>query len=280
MPGLSGRMSTVVKAKISKLLDRAEDPAETLEYSYQKQIELLQNVKKGIADVVTSKKRLQIQEESIKQQVVKLDTQARQALAAGREDLARTALERKNVAQTELQSLDSQIEGLEQQQEQLTASEQKLKTKIEQFRSKKEVIKAQYSAAEAQVRISEAATGVGEEMADVGLAMQRALDKTENMKARAGAVQELEAAGTFDDLTALGPGEDDIDRQLKQLSSTSEVDADLARMKSELGSGNSGSAGELGSGDGAADTTASPESAPGAGATQEPAEQPSSGPGQ
>jgi phage shock protein A len=248
MPGLSGRMSTVIKAKISKLLDRAEDPSETLDYSYQKQIELLQNVKKGIADVVTSKKRLQLQEEQYKQQVVKLDTQARQALAAGQEDLARTALERKNVIQTELQSLDSQIAQLEQQQEQMTASEQKLRTKLEQFRSKKEVIKAQYSAAEAQVRISEAATGVGEEMADVGLAMQRAVDKTEQMRARADAVGELEASGTFEDLTSLGPGEDDIDRQLKQLSSSSEVDSDLAKMQAELAAG-SGSAGQLGSGD-------------------------------
>src|SRR2546423_9082925 len=119
----------------------------------------------------------------------------------------------------------------------MTASEQKLRTKIEQFRSKKEVIKAQYSAAEAQVRISEAATGVGEQMADVGLAMQRAVDKTENMKARADAVSELEAAGTFDDLTALGSGEDDIDRQLKQLSSTSAVDDALAKIKSEIRQG-------------------------------------------
>ena len=237
MPGLSGRMSTVVKAKISKLLDRAEDPSETLEYSYQKQIEQLQNVKKGLADVVTAKKRLQLQEEKLQQQVVKQDTQARQALAAGREDLARTALERKNVTQTELQSLDEQIHQLEAQQQQMTESEARLKTKIEQFRSKKEVIKAQYSAAEAQVRISEAATGVGEEMADVGLAMQRALDKTEQMKARANAVQELEAAGTFDDLTSLTPAEDDIDRQLRELSSGAEVDDELAKLKAELGGG-------------------------------------------
>jgi phage shock protein A len=254
MPGLSGRMSTVVKAKISKMLDRAEDPSETLEYSYQKQIELLQNVKKGIADVVTSKKRLQLQTEKLQQQVVKLDTQARQALAAGNEDLARVALERKNVAQTELQSLDSQVTELEQQQEQMTASERKLRAKIESFRSRKEVIKAQYSAAEAQVKISEAATGVGEEMADVGLAMQRALDKTENMKARAGAVQELEAAGTFEDLTQIGSGEDDIDRQLRQLSSTSEVDSDLAKMKAELSAG-SAPQGALGSGSGDASAT-------------------------
>src|SRR5215208_3423038 len=142
MPGLGGRFSTVVKAKISKLLDRAEDPAETLDYGYQKQVELLQNVKKGIADVVTSKKRLQMQQDKLKQSVVKLDTQAREALA-------RMALERKNVAQTELQSLDTQIAELENQQEQLIANEKKLRTKVETFRTKKEVIKAQYSASEA-----------------------------------------------------------------------------------------------------------------------------------
>ena len=237
MAGLTGRMSTVIKAKVSKLLDRAEDPAETLDYSYQKQVEQLQNVKKGIADVVTAKKRLQMQESSLQRSVVKLDTQARQAVSAGKEDLARMALERKNVAQTELQSLDGQVSELEEQQQRLTDSEQKLRAKIEAFRTKKEVIKAQYSAAEAQVRISEAATGVGEQMADVGLAMQRAIDKTENMKARADAVSELEAAGTFDDITGLGTGEDDIDRQLKQLSNRPQVDDELAKLKSEIGAG-------------------------------------------
>ena len=85
-------------------------------------------------------------------------------------------------------------------------------------------------------------------MADVGLAMQRALDKTEQMQARASAVQELEAAGTFDDLTTLGPGEDDIDRQLKELSSSTEVDDELSRMKAELGGGNQ-PAGQLGAGE-------------------------------
>jgi phage shock protein A len=237
MPGIAGRMSTVIKAKISKLLDRAEDPGETLEYSYQKQIELLQNVKKGIADVVTSKKRLQLQSQKLEQSVVKLDTQARQALSAGNEELARTALERKQLAQTELQSLDQQVTELEGQQQHLTDNEKKLRAKIDAFRTRKEVIKAQYSAAEAQVKISEAATGVGEEMADVGLAMQRAMDKTENMRARASAVEELEKAGTFEDLTQLGAGGDDIDRQLHELTSSSQVDDELAKMRAELGSG-------------------------------------------
>ena len=237
MAGLSGRMSTVIKAKINKMLNRAEDPSETLEYGYQRQVELLQNVKKGIADVVTSKKRIQMQSQKLEQQIVKLDTQARQALSQGKEDLARTALERKTLAQTELQSLDQQVAELEAQQQKLVDNEQKLRQKIEAFRTKKEVIKAQYSAAEAQVRIGEAASGVGEEMADVGLAIQRAEEKTEDMRARAGAVEELEAAGTFDDLTQIGGGSDDIDRQLAQVGSGGQVEDELAKMKAELGTG-------------------------------------------
>lgn len=235
MAGLAGRMSTVVKAKISKMLDKAEDPSETLEYSYQKQIELLQNVKKGIADVVTSKKRLQLQSQKLEQQVVKLDTQARQALGAGNEELARMALERKQLAQTELQGLDQQVAELERQQESLTENEKKLRAKIEAFRTKKEVVKAQYSAAEAQVKISEAATGVGEEMADVGLAVQRAQQKTEDMQARAAALDELVDSGTLTDIT--GTGETSLDRELAQLTATSSVDSELEKLKLELGTG-------------------------------------------
>jgi phage shock protein A len=223
-----------VKAKISKLLDRAENPGEMLDYGYQKQVEELQNVRRGVADLVTAKKRLQSQEATLQQKVVKLDTQARQALSVGHEHLARMALERKQIAQAELQPLLQQVGELEGQQQSLTDSERQLRAKIESFRTRKEVIKAQYSAAEAQVRISEAATGVGEQMAYVGTALQRAIDKTENLQARASAIQELEAAGTFDDLTSLGPGKDDIDRQLERIGARSAVDDELARITAEL----------------------------------------------
>jgi phage shock protein A len=234
MPGLMSRASMVVKAKFSKLLDRAEDPGETLDYSYEKQLQLLQNVKRGVADVVTAKKRLQLQTQQLEQGVVKLETQARQALGAGREDLARAALERKAAVQQQLQGLDQQVQGLEQQQEKLVSSERQLSAKIEAFRSQKEVIKAQYSAAEASVRIGEAATGIGEQMADTGLAIQRARDKTEQMQARASAVEELVAAGTLEDFTS---DQTQLDRELAQLSSSSQVDQDLARLKGELGGG-------------------------------------------
>ena len=242
MAGLMSRASQITQAKVSKLLDRAENPEETLDYSYEQQLVQLQNVKRGIADVTTAKKRLELQYTSMQQQVDKLDGQAREALKANREDLAREALTRKAAIQGQLDGIMQQGQQLEAQQQKLIEGEKTLQTKVESFRTQKEVIKAQYSAAEAQVRIGEAATGLGEQMADVGLAMQRAVDKTENMKARADAVQELEQAGTFDDLTALGSGEDDIDRQLKQLSSQPAVEDELAKMKSELGAG-AGSAG-------------------------------------
>jgi phage shock protein A len=196
-----------------------------------------------------------MQQDKLEQSVVKLDTQARQALASGNEELARTALERKTFMQSELQSLDSQVTELEKQQEGLIENEKRLRTKIESFRTKKEVIKAQYSAAEAQVQISEAASGVGEQMADVGLAMQRAVDKTENMRARASAVEELEKAGTFEDLTQLGSGEDDIDRQLSQLTTQSTVDDELSKMKAELGAGSAPAPEQL-------EATAEPAEAP------------------
>jgi phage shock protein A len=234
MPGLMSRFSAIVKAKFSKLLDRAEDPSETLDYSYERQLQLLQNVKRGVADVVTAKKRLELQTQQLEQSLVKLETQARQALGAGREDLARQALERKSAVQQQLQGLDQQVQGLEAQQEKLVASEKQLQAKIEAFRSQKEVIKAQYSAAEAQVKIGEAATGIGEQMADTGLAIQRAKDKTEQMQARASAIEELTAAGALEDFTS---DQSSLDRELAQLSSQSQVDDELAKMKAELGSG-------------------------------------------
>jgi phage shock protein A len=234
MPGLMGRASLVVKAKLSRLLDRAEDPGETLDYSYEEQLRQLQNVKRGIADVTTAKKRLEMQYTSMQQQADKLDGQARTALQQGREDLAREALTRKAAIESQLEGIMQQGQQLEAQQQKLIEGEKTLRTKVESFRSQKEVIKAQYSAAEAQVRIGEAATGIGEQMADVGLAIQRAKDKTEQMQARAGAIEELTAAGALEDFTG---GGDDIDRQLAQLGQGAQVDDELAKMKAELGSG-------------------------------------------
>jgi phage shock protein A len=233
MAGLMSRASLIFKSKMSNLLNRAENPNETLDYSYEQMQTQLQNVKRGVADVVTAKKRLELQTQKIEQNVVKLETQARQAVGAGREDLARQALERKAAAQQQLQSLDAQVQQLADQQEKLIASQQQLESRIEQFRSTKEVLKAQYSAAEAQVRVGEAATGIGKGMADTGAAIQRARDKTEELQARASAIDELTDVGALEDLTA--GDQTQLDRELAQITASSQVDAELAKMKAEVG---------------------------------------------
>lgn len=232
--GLIGRLTNLIKAWISKLLEGAEDPEAALDYSYERQRDLLQEVKRGVADVVTAKKRTQLQGDRLEQSVATLEGQARKALAAGREDLARLALERKAFTQQQLSTLDQQVAGLEQQQQKLVESEQRLALRIEAFRTQKEVIKAEYSAAEAQVRIGEAATGIGEEMADTGRAIQRVRDRTEQLAARASALDELVESGTLEDLTA---GDDYLDRELAALDVGNQVTADLERLRRELGTG-------------------------------------------
>ena len=231
--GLIDRTSTIIKAKINKILGKIEDPRETLDYSYEKQVELLQNVKRGVAEVTTSKKRLELQKIKLEENIKKLDDQARESVTAGREDLARIALERKSTSQAKITSLTSQIADIKNQQDKLVATEKRLSAKIESFRSTKETIKAQYSAAEAQVKITESVSGISEEMSDVGMAVQRAKDKTENMKARASALDELVESGTLEDVT--GGSQDDIDRELSKIKSKGDVDTQLEALKKEMG---------------------------------------------
>ena len=233
--GILSRMSTVVKSKMNRILDNAEDPRETLDYAYTKQMETLQDVKRGVVEMVTAKRRLELQASKVKDSIVKLDGQARQAMSAGREDLARLALQRKHASLMELEGLDQQIADLEMEQEKLTQAEQRLQAKVAAFRTRKEVIKAQYNAAQAQVRIGSALSGISEEMSDVSLAIERAEHKTEDMRARAGAIDELAELGVLDDFS--GTSGDPLSRELSQLMAEQNVEDELAALKGELPSG-------------------------------------------
>lgn len=242
------RLSMIFKSKANRALDSVEDPRETLDYSYQKQLELLQKVRRGVADVATSRKRVELQVQQLEQQSGKLENQSRAALQAGREDLAREALTRRSGLQSQIDSLKQQHEQLQGEEQKLTLAAQRLQAKVDSFRTRKETIKATYTAAQAQTQISEAFSGISEEMGDVGLAIQRAEDKTAQMQARAGAVDELLASGALDDVS--GSSKDDIQAELDRMASTSGVELELERMKRELGQGSgSGTAPQIEEGD-------------------------------
>jgi len=229
------RMSMIFRSKADKAMDRAEDPRETLDYSYKKQLEMLQKVRRGVADVATSRKRIEVQMTQLNGQSDKLQQQAQKALDLGREDLAREALTRRSGLSNQISDLQTQHDALQGEEEKLTVAAQRLQAKVESFRTRKETIKATYTAAEAQTRIGEAFSGISEEMGDVGMAVQRAEDKTASMQARSSAIDELMASGALDDTT--GSQKDDITAELDSLASGNDVELELARMKGEIGSG-------------------------------------------
>lgn len=233
---LMKRMSLIFRAKADKALDRAEDPRETLDYSYKRQLDLLAKVRRGVAEVATSRKRVELQVNQLETQAQKLTDQAQKALEMGREDLAREALTRKSGLQGQINDLKTQHAQLQGEEEKLTLASQRLQAKVESFRTRKETVKATYTAAEAQTRINEAFSGISEEMGDVGNAIQRAEDKTQQMQARAGAIDELISSGALDDASQLGRG-DDIARELEAMSSQSDVESELQALKAASGRG-------------------------------------------
>ena len=228
--GLMNRVSTVIKQKVNMLLDKFEDPREALDYSYVKQLEMLNKLRRSLAEIITSRKRLEMQKSRLMDNMRLLDEQARRALDVGREDLARLALERKNANLMQIQSLDKQITELREEGQKMEAAEKRMATKVEEFKSRKEVIKARYSAAEAQVKIKESVTGISEEMADVGMAMDRAEEKTENMKAKAQALDDMIDSGVLTDYTS---NKDEIEKELEKITVQDSVEEELAKLKSE-----------------------------------------------
>jgi len=224
------RISTVISQKVNTLLDKFENPQEALDYSYVKQQEMLNKLRRSLAEIMTSRKRLEMQKTRLMDNIRLLDEQARRSLDAGREDLARLALERKNANLIQMQGLDKQIAEMKVEEEKMKEAEKRMSIKVEEFKGRKEIIKARYSAAEAQVKIKESVTGISEEMTDVGMAMNRAEEKTERLRAKSQALDEMINSGVLTDYTS---NKDEIEGELEKISVQNSVDQELAKLKSE-----------------------------------------------
>ena len=234
--GVMKRISTIFQSKTNAALNRVEDPRQTLDLSYEQQLDNLTKVKRAVADVATARKRVEIQAEQLKSQGDKLAEQAKAALGQNNEPLAREALTRREAISTQLKDLETQHATILEQEQKLTETAQRLQTEVEACRTKKETIKATYTAAEASAHISEAVSGISTSMGDAGAAMQRAQDKVAEMQARSGALDELLASGALTDLTSTN---DDIQAQLDKAKGSSDIDAQLAAMKTQMASGSS-----------------------------------------
>src|SRR5450759_4407891 len=233
--GIFSRLANFLGIRANAALDKAEDPGQVMDYSYNKQIEQLQQIRRSVADVVTSEKRLELLQSQLIEKVNTLTMQARQALQANREDLARMALQKKETILVQLNGYEQQLAQLRGQEEKLVAMERNVSARVEAFRTQKEMVKAQYSAAQAQVKINENLTGISKEMSEMNMAMQRAQDKVLTMQARANAMDALIEQGTLGEQGLLGAGSGDpLERELRQLSAHQNVEDQLEAMKQQM----------------------------------------------
>ncbi|MDP9367501.1 MAG: PspA/IM30 family protein [Chloroflexota bacterium] len=226
---LWSRIALILRIDANAALDQMEDPRRVLNYALTEQEELLRTVKQGLVEVVTAKHQLERQAEALRGRMPDFDRQARKALEVGREDLARLALERKHAAAVQLEALERHLTEVAADERRLTSAEQGFAARIEEFRTRRRVVSARHSAAEAQVRVGEALSGVSGQLAELGLAVGRAEERTEQLQARAAAIAGLLACGVL--TTPLGG--DPIERELNRLTMAQAVDAELAVLRAE-----------------------------------------------
>ena len=232
--GIFQRAHDIVQAKTNKALDAAEKPDEMLDLSYEKMLEQITQVRRALVDLAASKKRLELQEEQFQHTIDHLQDQAKQALAANREDLAKEALSRKAAAQQQIDEMEPQRQQLDEEEQKLTTTLDALQKRVNDFRTQKETLKAQYTAAKAISTVDESAAGISKSFNDSGATLQRAQDKIATMQARSGALDELLESGVLEDV---GGGTDDIQKELDQVGKDAKVDQELAALKAEVGTG-------------------------------------------
>lgn len=233
--GIFSRLATLFRIRANAALDKAEDPGQVMDYSYNEQVRQLQQLRRSIADVVTQEKRLEMQQNDLQNKINRFEEGARQALLAHNEDLARQALQRQQMLVGQINEYERQIAQLRAQEERLIQMERTVSARVEAFRTQKEMVKAQYNAAQAQVKINEAVTGISQEMSEMNLAMQRAQDKVLTMQARANAMEALIEQGALSEQGLLGAGSgDSLERELNKLAAQQNVEAQLQAMKQQL----------------------------------------------
>ncbi|MCS7102475.1 MAG: PspA/IM30 family protein [Candidatus Korarchaeum sp.] len=234
MSGFWDRLRVNIEAKLSKLLDRFEDPREQLDYAYDKLVQQLHNVEIALSRAIAARKKLEFELERLDDKIKDMDEKAKRALKVGREDLAKQALERKLVLSQQRSVLEKRINDMKEDEEKLLAVRDNLKTKIDLFKAKKEQLKAEYEASKAQVEVQGMVTGLSEDFTSAARIIERSEEKVNEMKARAAALDELIATGGALDL--LEPEEKDvIERELGKIELQTQLEEELKRLKEEVG---------------------------------------------
>lgn len=226
------RTLSIFRSRADRSADDADELKATLDESYRSQLQLLQNVRRGVADVATSRKRVELQIAKLGQQGAAMENEARVAVKAGDDEAARRVLTRKIAIGQAVGDLETQHAAIKADEDRLADTSREIQGKIETFRIRKDSLGARHTAAEARTRINSAFTGISGEMGDVGEAIRQTEQRTRELEAHANAVDELVAEGIIEDVTDSDPT-DPFDKQFDALSQKSNVDLELEALKQE-----------------------------------------------
>ena len=229
-----GRVADLFQAKTNKLLNALEDPNDTLDLSYEKMLTGLQETKRHLADVVAQQKSLERQIKSADTEMAGAEADARLAVQAGRDDLARAALVHRQRTVDNRAVLQQAWEAIKPQIDKLADYQQQLEDRIERFRTQKDTMKASYAAAQAQVKVTQSMAGVGDRLGNMGASLQRAEDKMLGMRDKADAMDSLIEQGVLNDPL---DKRSRTDKELAALRDGHMVDAQLEQLKAEIAGG-------------------------------------------
>lgn len=218
-----------LRATFKALTGPADDPRETRIGGLRRQQTVLANVRQALADLGLARARLEATIAEVRTKVPALQEQARQRLKAGQEDLARAALQHRQLAVATLAALEAQVRDVELEEQRLSLVEQRVAAQIDALFAKEEVVSARHRAAEAQVRFNESLTGVSRELANFSTERDQAEDVTERMMARASAIDQLVRMGALD--AATGPRDDVVEGELALIDAARAIEGQLAELK-------------------------------------------------
>ena len=218
--GIFTRMTDIIKSNINELLDRAEDPEKMIRQMVREMEEAVRKATASVSTAVANQKRLERKcHENLVQQE-EWQRKAERAVAAGQDELARRALERKAVFVRNAEDLQPAQEESRKTAEQLRDQLRELKIKLEEARTREGTLVARHRAAEARKQLARSLSGLGD---DAFSSFERFEQRVEVSEAEADAHTEL--AGELKS----------IDKEISQLDQGKEIEEELTALKAKLG---------------------------------------------
>ena len=228
--GLLGRITSMFQPASEPQPAPEADPHADLERAHQQQLRLLDEVRRSVDEVTEARRRMQERADLNTRRSAEHEAQAAAHMRAGREDLARVALERKRLAMAQSGEFERELSALGKEQTQLLRAEARLEAKIEAFEMRRDVLRSQRASAEAQARMSEMYGGVSEESRDVAFTLQRIETHTTDLRSRGAALDQMLDDGLVD-------GVEDPQTRFDRRLELAEVEDDLERLRRETSAG-------------------------------------------